>query len=92
LPEVPAVAELGFKDYDAEVWPGVVAPAKTPRHMISQIASWFAAAVDSPSVKLKLAAQRIFAKPVCGAEFGAFLQTQRDQYFRIITEANIKGE
>jgi tripartite-type tricarboxylate transporter receptor subunit TctC len=32
------------------------------------------------------------AKPVCGAEFGAFLQTQRDQYFRMITEANIKGE
>jgi hypothetical protein len=32
------------------------------------------------------------AKPVCGAEFGAFLQAQRDQYFRMITEANIKGE
>src|SRR5437588_9298968 len=27
LPDVPTVAELGYKDYDVEVWFGVVAPA-----------------------------------------------------------------
>jgi tripartite-type tricarboxylate transporter receptor subunit TctC len=92
LPDVPTVAELGFKDYEAEVWLGLVAPAKTPQHTISQIASWFTAAVEVPGIKLRLAAQGIFAKPLCGAEFGAFLHTQRDQYLRIIREANIKGE
>src|SRR5262249_2309127 len=36
LPDVPTVAETGYKDYAAELWFGVVAPAKTPKETISQ--------------------------------------------------------
>lgn len=92
LPDVPTVAELGFKDYGAEVWIGLVAPAKTPPDKISQIASWFTAAIDVAGVKPRLAVQGVFAKTVCGAEFGAYLRTQRDEYARLIREANIKAE
>ena len=31
LPDVPTVAESGYKDYEADFWLGVIAPAKTPR-------------------------------------------------------------
>lgn len=92
LPDVPAVAELGYKDYGAEVWIGLVAPAKTPADRISQIASWFTAALEVPEVRPRLAVQGLFPKPVCGAEFGAYLRTQRDEYARTIREANIKAE
>jgi tripartite-type tricarboxylate transporter receptor subunit TctC len=92
FPNVPTVTELGFKDYEAEVWLGLVAPARTPLHITSQIASWFSAAVDAPGVKVRLAAQGLFAKTICGAEFGTFLRAEHDQYLRVIREANIRGE
>jgi len=31
LPDVPTVAESGYKDYEVEVWYGLFAPAKTPK-------------------------------------------------------------
>jgi tripartite-type tricarboxylate transporter receptor subunit TctC len=92
LPDVPTVAELGYKDYGAEVWIGLVTPAKTPPDRISQIASWFTAALKVPEVGSRLAVQGLFPKPICGAEFGEYLRMQRDEYARAIREANIKAE
>jgi tripartite-type tricarboxylate transporter receptor subunit TctC len=92
LPDVPTVAELGFEDFEAEVWNGIVAPANTPPYRISQFISWFTAASAMPDVRLKLAAQGITPTMICGAEFGAFLSRQRAEYARVIREANIKAE
>jgi tripartite-type tricarboxylate transporter receptor subunit TctC len=89
---VPTVAELGFPDYGAEVWLGLVAPSKTPQDRISQIAAWLTAALAVPEVKPKLAVQGIFPKPICGAEYGAHLRKQFDEYARVIRDADIKGE
>ena len=89
---MPSVAELGFKDYGAEVWIGLVAPAKTPQDRISQLASWLTAALQVPEVKPKLAVQGLFPKPMCGAEYGAYLRAQHDEYARVIREAGIKAE
>jgi len=41
LPGVPTASESGYTDYEAELWIGVVAPAKTPKETVSQLAGWF---------------------------------------------------
>jgi tripartite-type tricarboxylate transporter receptor subunit TctC len=41
LPDLPTVAELGYKKYNVEVWFGVMAPAKTPKDTVAQLANWF---------------------------------------------------
>jgi tripartite-type tricarboxylate transporter receptor subunit TctC len=46
LPEVPTVAESGYKDYHWESWYGLYATAKTPKETVSQLAGWFSAALD----------------------------------------------
>jgi tripartite-type tricarboxylate transporter receptor subunit TctC len=92
LPNVPTVAELGFKDYEAETWLGVVAPAMTPKEMISELAGWFIAAMQEPSVKVKLLTLGLYPVGVCGEEFAAHLRKQFDDYARIIRESNIKAE
>lgn len=92
FPDVPTVSELSFPGYVAEVWLGLVAPAQTPHDRISQIAAWLTAALAAPEVKPKLAAQGIFPKPICGAEYAAHLRMQFDEYARVIREAGIKGE
>jgi len=92
LPDVPTVAESGYKDYEVEVWFGLVAPAKTPKSAVSQLAGWFTAAMEVPEVKAKLAIQGLSPVGICGADFGAFLRKQYDEYGVIIREANIKAE
>ena len=57
MPNVPTVAESGFKEFEADIWFGLVAPAKTPADAISQLAAWFTAALQDPEVTPKLTAQ-----------------------------------
>jgi tripartite-type tricarboxylate transporter receptor subunit TctC len=92
LSDVPTVAESGYKDYEINTWFGVVAPAKTPKERISQFAGWFTAATKVPEVRAKLAVQGLYPVGICGADFGALIRKQYDEYGRIIREANIKAE
>jgi tripartite-type tricarboxylate transporter receptor subunit TctC len=92
LADVPTVAELGYKDFEFEVWFGVVAPAQTPSGVTAQLATWFAAALEAPEVKPKLVNLGLYPTAVCQDAFTELLRKQSDDYARIIREANIKGE
>ena len=58
----------------------------------SALAAGISAALKAPEMKPKLAKQGLFPVGTCGAEFGAYLRKQVDEYGRIIAEANIKPE
>jgi tripartite-type tricarboxylate transporter receptor subunit TctC len=92
LPDVPTVAEMGFKDYEVEVWFGILAPAKTAKDATAQLASWFTAAMQVPDVKPKLVNLGLYPVGLCNADFGTHIHKQFDEYGRIIREANIKAE
>lgn len=92
LPDVPTIAEFGFKDYEAETWEGVVAPKNTPKQTLTQLAGWFGAALQVPEIKSKLVTLGLFPVGICGADYAAYLRTKYDQYARIIHEADIKAE
>jgi tripartite-type tricarboxylate transporter receptor subunit TctC len=92
MPDLPTVAESGYKDYEEDVWFGVVAPAKTPKNAVAQLAAWFLDAVQSPEIKSKLAAQELYVAGLCGEEFAAHLRKQHTDYGRIIREANIRTQ
>jgi tripartite-type tricarboxylate transporter receptor subunit TctC len=92
LPDVPTVAEAGWQNYEAEVWFGVVAPAKTPKETLMQLAAWFSAALQAPEVKTKLVAIGLYPVGLCGADFGGHMRQQSIEYGRIIRDANIKVE
>jgi tripartite-type tricarboxylate transporter receptor subunit TctC len=92
LPDVPTVIEFGYRDYEVDIWLGLVGPANTPTGITSQIASWFTAALQAPEIKSKLAAQETYPVAMCGSDFGAFIRKQYDETGRIIREANIEAE
>jgi tripartite-type tricarboxylate transporter receptor subunit TctC len=92
LPDVPTIAESGYKDIDADFWYGLVAPARTAKDRLAQLAGWFSTAVQSPEIKPKLAVLGHDPVGMCGADFGALIRKQYDDYGRIIREANIKAE
>jgi tripartite-type tricarboxylate transporter receptor subunit TctC len=92
LPELATVAELGFPDYEAEVWFGTAAPAKSPTERVTELGQWLLAAMDMPEVKTKLIGQGLYPSGTCGAEFGAHIRKHYDAYGRIIREIGMKGE
>jgi tripartite-type tricarboxylate transporter receptor subunit TctC len=92
LPDVPTITELGLKDYEDEIWYGLVAPAKTPQDSLAQLSGWAAAAINSPDMKPKLELQGLSPVGICGSEFGALLRKRYEDYARVIRESNIKAE
>jgi tripartite-type tricarboxylate transporter receptor subunit TctC len=92
LPDVPTVAESGYKDFVAEFFVGLIAPAKTPKDAVSQIGAMFTAAMQPPDIKAKLAALGLFPNGTCGADFAGILRKDYEEYGRVIREANIKME
>jgi tripartite-type tricarboxylate transporter receptor subunit TctC len=92
LPHVPSTTEVGLKDYGVEVWFGVLAPAKTPKDVLAQLATWFKAAMEAPDVRPKLAKLGLYPVGTCLDEFVAHIRKQYDEYGRIIRETNIKSE
>jgi tripartite-type tricarboxylate transporter receptor subunit TctC len=92
LPEVPTVAESGYPDFAADVWFGLVAPAKTPAETASQLIGSFSAALAAPEVKAKLAVHAVEPEQKCGADFAAFIRRQVDQYARLLRELDFKRE
>jgi tripartite-type tricarboxylate transporter receptor subunit TctC len=89
---VPTVAESGYPDYEVDQWLGLWAPAKTPKEAVSQLAGWFTAALQTPEIKQKLAAQALFPVGVCATGFGSYLRRKYDEYGRAVREANIMAE
>ncbi len=90
LPDVPTLAESGYKGVEADAWFGAFAPAKTPAATISQIEGWFTAAMRVPAAKAKLVGLGLYPVGSCGADFASYLRKEYDSNGRIIREANIK--
>src|SRR5262249_53641747 len=82
LPDVPTLGETGISKYEAEIFYGVVAPAKTPSDVLNRLSGWFSSALKAADMKPKLAQQGLFPVGMCGAEFGAYLRRQVDEYSR----------
>jgi tripartite-type tricarboxylate transporter receptor subunit TctC len=92
LADVPTLKETGLSPYEADIFYGIVTPAKTPPELLAQLTDAFSTAMRAPEVKPKLAAQGLFPALKCGSEFAALLRKQSEDYTRIIREANIRAE
>lgn len=51
LPDVPTVAEAGFKDFEADQWYGVVAPTGTPADIVRKLNVQINQSLNSPELK-----------------------------------------
>ena len=92
LPNVPTMAELGYKDIELDFWSGLFAPAKTPKQTVSNLAGWFTAAIQLPEVRARLIGQGFYPVGICGSEFRTLVRKQYDEYGHAIRELNFKVE
>ena len=71
---------------------GCYRTGENPEETTSQLAGWFTAAAQAPEVRPKLVAQGLYPRVTCGADFGAFLRLQYDEFGRVIRELNMRTE
>lgn len=88
LPDVPAVAELGYPDFDVSFWVGVFAPAGTPQDVVDMLNSEIAAVVQDPDTKSKLERQGKIDRQ-SPDEFLAKIKNELEQNEALIKRANI---
>jgi tripartite-type tricarboxylate transporter receptor subunit TctC len=89
LPDVPTLIESGISKYEADIFYGVVAPAKTPPDALKRLAGLFSTALKAADMQPKLAKQGLSPVGTCGAAFGDYLRSMGADYARIVKEAGI---
>ena len=92
LPDVPTVAEQGFKGFEMTQWYGLMAPAKWPKAHIARLETEAIKASRSALVKEKLAQESALAVGSTGAEFDAFIKIEQARWKAVIARAQIKPD
>jgi tripartite-type tricarboxylate transporter receptor subunit TctC len=92
LPGVPTMVELGFPDFDASSWFGLVAPARTPPAIVARLAEEVHAIIRDPAIERQMVEQG--ADPVGnGPEaFGAFIAREVDRWAAVVRAANASAD
>lgn len=90
--DIPTIAEAGVAGYEAVQWYGVLAPAATPRDIITKLHAGVVRALQNPDVRQRLLNDG--AEPVGSSpeEFAAYLRTETVKWAQVIKAAGIKPE
>jgi tripartite-type tricarboxylate transporter receptor subunit TctC len=91
LPDVPTTLESGFKDSDYNFWIGMFVPAKTPPDVVAKLHQETAKALQTPSVRDKLAAMGGEPMTMTAAEFGRFIHDEIAMNAALVKAAGIKA-
>jgi tripartite-type tricarboxylate transporter receptor subunit TctC len=92
LPDVPTFAEAGFPGYDAPIWFGVFAPARTPPAAIARIHQELRAAVAKPAIQELFQKQGAKAFTIPSAEFARRIAAETHTWKDLVVRRGIKVE
>lgn len=93
FPDLPTVAEAAsLPGYEVSGWTGLVAPAGTPKSIVTKLHTELTRILQIPEVKERLAV--IDFEPVGNTpeEFGAFIQQQMAKWAKVLKEAGAKAD
>lgn len=76
LPDLPTLAENGYKGFEADQWCGVVAPAGIPQSIIMKRNGQINQALKSAELKTRLTSEGAVAMPVTPEVFGKLIVSE----------------
>ncbi len=89
-PELPTIAET-FPGYDLGIWQSIVAPADTPRDVVTKLHGSIRKVLAAPDVREKLANAGIEpASSNTPEEFAAFIRSQAETRAKVIQAVGMK--
>ena len=92
LPDVPTVAEAGYKGFEADQWYGVVAPAGTPPDIIAKLNRQINQALQTAELKSRLNTEGAIATPDTPAEFGKLIAREIARWKPVISGGRVKAD
>ena len=91
LPDIPSIAET-LPGYEAIQWYGVLAPAGTPREVVSKLQAEIARILVLAEVKERLAADGADAVGSRPDEFAAYIRAELTKWGKVVKTGGIKLE
>jgi tripartite-type tricarboxylate transporter receptor subunit TctC len=91
-PEVPTVAELGYPDFEASSWFGLLGPADLPREIAVKLQAEVARFLKIPEIREKLVQQG--ADPVGSTpeEFAAYIRAETAKWAKVVRASGAKAD
>jgi len=89
LPDVPTMEELGVKGQEAETMQGVLAPAGTPKEIVTLLQREIAAALAQPDVKDKIMTLGFEPSGMSSEAFAAYIKSEIAKWRRVIEQAHM---
>lgn len=90
LPQVPTLAESGYKDYSAYVWMGLLAPKGTPAAVIDKLNRELKATLATPEVSGFMNEAGIEMVGSTPAQMDAYIREERARWARVIKDTGAK--
>jgi len=90
LPDVPAVAESGYKDVDISSWWGLLVPAATSRQIVMRLNAETVKVLAQPEMKERLTGQGAGVVTSTPEEFAAHIKTEIANWGRIVAASGAR--
>jgi tripartite-type tricarboxylate transporter receptor subunit TctC len=92
LPDVPTSKEAGFPNFQMSIWYGMMAPAGTPREIVTRLYQEVAKAFEDKTLRQHMANAGM--DPWLGSpeEMGKLVRSEISRYAKIIQSAGIKKD
>ncbi len=91
-PEVPTVAESGYKDFEVLAWYGLFAPRGTPREVVSRLSGEIEKILRQPDIREKLAQLGAEPKFMNPEQLTAFVAEESPRWGRLIQASGAKAD
>jgi tripartite-type tricarboxylate transporter receptor subunit TctC len=90
LPQIPTVAESGYKGFEAVTWFGLLGPAKLPAAVVSTVNTELNKALNSPDLRKKLEDQGLNVTPSTADEFGKLIKIDIAKWAPVVKDSGAK--
>ena len=91
LPDVPTMAEAGFKGHEAETMTGMLLPAKTPKTIVNKLYAETARIVALPDVKERIAEMGYNILMSSPQQFSKQITEEVEKWSRVVKAAGIEA-
>ncbi len=90
LPDAPTVIESGIPGYVFDVWYGMLAPAKTPRVIVTRLNTEINRSLKNPTLVQRFAAAGLDAAGGTPEAFEKLIKSEIPKWRKVVAAANIK--
>jgi len=91
-PDVPSIAEAGVPGYESVQWYGVLAPAGTPREVITRIHDGVVRALQDAVIRKRFLDDGVEPVGSSPEEFAALIRADMAKWAKVVKDAGIKAE